>query len=255
MLNDGRGRHLFIRQLLPRSPSAHVLKGMDLDRVVVARRGDLSRAVERSMADAQSALVLAQQGGELRPRFFAAEFPQVPDAHEAVQGRCGDEMRVRRVEGEAPDFLLRELEDFCSFGGGARICSSDKAVETGEVEKVRCAGVHFDAGKGFVQGRVGGRVDFGGGGFGEVEQAQGGVVGGCVKVGGVCGGELEGGDCASVEVERGDVWFRAVVFVVVLGFFFLDWLAAGGLRAIEDTEVAEFVAGEDEGFFADGVEA
>ena len=59
---------------------------------------------------------------------------------------------------------------------------------------------------------------------------------------GVVGRELERGDCAGVQVEGGDVWGRGVVVVVVV--FRFD----GGLRAVEDTKVAEFVAGKEEGF-------
>ena len=135
------------------------------------------------------------------------------------------------------------------------------AVEAGEVQEVRGVGVHFYAGDGLVEGGVGGGVDFLRRGFGEVEEAEGGVVGGGVEMGRVVGGELKGGYCAGVEVEGVDGRVWAVVFFL---FFFVFvsfrfdgfvFYRGGGLRGVEETEVAHFVAGEDKRLVGDGVKA
>lgn len=79
-------------------------------------------------------------------------------------------------------------------------------------------------------------------------------------MGGVEGGELEGGDGAGVEVEGGDGGEGEVVgvFGVFGGVFGFSRGGCGGrgggLGGVEDAEVAEFVAGEEEGFGRRGVE-
>lgn len=206
-------------------PSTHALERVDLDRVVVTGGGDLTDGVEGGMAHAQPALVLAHTR-----RFpvlaLASHLTQIPDAHEAIEAGRREEMRVLRMEGEAADFLLRERVVLGGGGGrgGAGIEAAEEAVEAGEVDDVGGEGVDFDAGKGFVGGRVGGAVDFGGGGGGEVEEADGRVIGAGVEVGGVEGGELEGGDGAGVQVKGGDGGSEevVVVFEVGVGGFGLD---------------------------------
>lgn len=81
-------------------------------------------------------------------------------------------------------------------------------------------------------------------------------------MGGVERGELEGGDGAGVQVEGCDggswgVGIKVGVYVVFCFFWFYGGRGVGGRRGlggVEDSEVAEFVAGEDEGFFGGGVE-
>lgn len=90
---------------------AHVLETVDFDRVIVGCSGDLAHGVESGMGDAEAGLVLAYTYGGPRVA-LTGYFPQVPDAEIAVQARGGEEMRVARVEGEAADFLLRELVGF-----------------------------------------------------------------------------------------------------------------------------------------------
>lgn len=259
MPHSRRRLHLRLRHRLSRPPRAHPGERVDLDRVVVAGCGHLSRGVERRMTDAQPALVLAHQRRRAALA-LAANLPQIPHPHEAVQGCRGEEVRLRRVQREAADFLLAELP---CFGGvwGAGVGAADVAVEAREVQGVGGGGVDFDAGEGFVVVRGGGGVDFGAGGGGEVEEAETGVVGGGVEVGGVERGELESADCAGVQVERGDVGFGGVVIFVAVGFglrLSLDLFGLDGrigLGGIEDAEVAELVAGENEGFVDVRVEA
>lgn len=95
------------------------------------------------MANAQPALVLPYQRRQLRSGVLAAaEFPQVPEAHGAVQGRGGEEVRVRRVQAEAADLLFGELEDVGGgIRGGAGVGAADVAVEAAEVEDMRGVGV------------------------------------------------------------------------------------------------------------------
>ena len=57
------------------------------------------------------------------------------------------------MDTEATDFLLRELVEVRRIGR-ARVRAADVAVEPREVENVRGDGVDFDAGEGFVSGRV-----------------------------------------------------------------------------------------------------
>ena len=69
---------------------------------------------------------------------------------------------------------------------------------------------------------------------------------------GVERGELESGYCAGVEVKRGYIgfgfFFFVVVVVVVFGVLILGFrlrrFGGGGLGAVEDAEIAHFVAGE-----------
>lgn len=78
-----RRLHLLFRRRLSRPPRAHPGKRVDLDRVVITRRGHLARRVERRMADAQAALVLAHQRGQAALA-LPADLPQVPHSHEAI---------------------------------------------------------------------------------------------------------------------------------------------------------------------------
>ena len=230
---------------VPCLPASHTLERVDLHRVVVARGRDLPHGVEGCVADAQSAEMLAHAHRRTRIT-FALHFPQVPHPHEAVQARGREEVRVLRVHGEAADLLLRELVDVRGgSAGGPRVVSADEAVQAGEVEDMRRRRVDLDAGKGLVGFGVGGPIDFRGGGFGEVEEAKGGVVRGGVEVRGVEGGELESCDGAGVEVEGGDGWGGEVI-IVELGVFRVEifcfyrfrlrsWI--GGLRGVKDPEV------------------
>ena len=129
------------------------------------------------MADAQPALMLSH--AHRNPRLaLALYFPQVPYPQVAVERRGRQEVRILRVDGKAADFLFGELVKVGYQGRrGAGIVAADEAVEGGEVEDVWGKGVDFDAGEGIVGFGVGGAVDFGGGGFAEVEEAEGGVVG------------------------------------------------------------------------------
>lgn len=144
MPDHARGRHLLRRQLPPGRPGPHVVERVHLDRVVVARGRDLAGGVERRVADAQPALVLACQRRQLGGGagvLAAAQRPQVPEAHGAVQGGGGEEVRVRRVQAEAADLLFGQLEDVGGGGGGAGVGAADVAVEAAEVEDVRGVGV------------------------------------------------------------------------------------------------------------------
>lgn len=157
-------------------PSGHVLERVDLDRVVVARGRDLADGIEGRVADAQGTEVLAyhRRSSVVAP---AGDFPQIPHAHVAVQRGGGEEMRVARVQAETTNLLLGQLVEVWGVGrGGAGVDSAEDAVEAGEVEDVGGHGVDFDAREGFVRGGVLGPVDFGRGGGGEVEEADGGVV-------------------------------------------------------------------------------
>lgn len=168
-------------------------------------------------------------------------------------------MRARRMQREAADFLLAELPRFGRVRRGAGVGAADVAVEAGEVQGVGGNGVDFDAGERGVGGGGGGGVDAGAGREGEVQEAEAGVVGGGVEVGGGEGGELQAGDCAGVQVEGGDVgfgvFFVAGVLVVRLRFDFFGLERRVGLGGVEDAEIAELVAGEEEGFVDGGVEA
>lgn len=185
-----RGGHFRLGQCMARSPRAHPVQRMDLDRIIITRRRDLTGGIKRRVADAEPTFMFADQSRLLPASTTTAHLPQVPDPHEAVERGGGDEVRVSTVQGEAADFLLAELEDI-GLAGRAGVDAADVAVEAAEVEEVGGLGVDFDAGEGFVGGGVGGRVDLRGVGFGEVEEAEGGVVGGGVEVGRVEGGELK----------------------------------------------------------------
>ena len=68
-----RRRHALLPNFVPRRKTAQPIKCMDLDRVVVARRRNLSCRIERCMTDTEARLVLAYQRGELGAP-FAAQF-------------------------------------------------------------------------------------------------------------------------------------------------------------------------------------
>ena len=203
MPDDLTRRHLLLAETrLTGAPPAHPFKGVYLDGVVVARRGDLADGVEGRVADAQVAIMLAQHArGPGVP--LPADLPQVPQPHVPIQRGGREEVRVLRVDTEAADLLLRQPIQV-RRAGRARVRAPDEAVEPGEVENVRGDGVDLDAGKGLVGGRVRGPVDLGGGGAGEVKEAEGGVVRRGVEVRGVDGGELEGGYRSGVQVEGRD---------------------------------------------------
>ena len=134
------------------------------------------------------------------------------------------------MEREAPDFLVGEVVDISALRV-AHIVFPESAVEPGEVEDVRVCAGDFDAGEGFVEGGVGGGVNFDGAAGGQVEFAYGGVVGGRVEVVGRGGAELEGADCAGMKFEAGDGGFRVGVGVVVVVAFGFE--GCGGLGAVE----------------------
>lgn len=121
MRHDDSRAHLLRLELAPHRPRPHPRKLMHLDRIVITRGGDLARGTKRGVADAEAALVLAQQRRH-RLRFSAPapHRPQVPHPHEAVQRRRGQEVRLRRVQREAADFLVAERPERGAGRGGGR---------------------------------------------------------------------------------------------------------------------------------------
>ncbi len=230
---------------------------MDLNRIVIRRRRDLASSIESRVRDGQARLVLADQRRR-PPLASAADLAQVPQPHVAVQRGGGDEVRESRVQGEAADFLIGELVDVRAVRGSARVVPAEAAVEAREVEGVRVRAGDFDAGEGFVEVWGGRGVDLDGAAGGQIEFADGGVVGGGVEVVGVGWAEVEGADRAGVQLEACDGGFRVGVVGVGVGVFGLDGFGFGGgcgLGGVEDAEVAHLVAGEDQGFVGGWVEA
>lgn len=255
IMPDRRHRlHFRFRNFVPGPPRARPRERIDLHRVVVRRRRYLPRAVERRVRYREPRLVLAYH--PRRPAIpLPADFPQVPHPHVAVQRRCRHEVRTQRVQGEAADLLVGQAVDVRGGGRGARVVPAEAAVQAGKVEGVGVRGGEFDAGEGLVVVRGGRGVDFDGPAGGEVELADAGVVGGGVEVCAVCGAEVEGADGAGVELEACDGWVGVGVGVGV-GVFGLEVRGCGrGLRAVEDAEVAQFVACEDQRLVRCRVEA
>ena len=83
---------------------------IDLNRVIVAARRNLSHAVECSMTDAETAGVLADLNG------FGRCLAQIPETHCPIQG-CGcEKVGVLRMDTEASNLLLRQFPDLgCWF--------------------------------------------------------------------------------------------------------------------------------------------
>ena len=84
-------------------------------------------------------------------------------------------MRLSWMQGEATDFFLAELE----YGRPSWVTcvdAADVAVEAAEVEDMGGLGIDFEAGDGFVKVGIGRGVDLGGLRFGEIEEAEGGIV-------------------------------------------------------------------------------
>lgn len=97
--------HGLLADIMPDIPRGAVREIIDLDRIIIARRGDLPVRVPRSVADAQPALVLAQQGRQA-PVGAAGDLAQVPQLEHAVERGRGEQVRVRRVQREAADLLV-----------------------------------------------------------------------------------------------------------------------------------------------------
>ena len=83
--DDFTRRHLLLAETCGASaPPTHSFKRMDLDGVVVARRGDLADGVERCVADAQVTVMLSHHTG--RPGVpLSADFPEIPKPHVPIQ--------------------------------------------------------------------------------------------------------------------------------------------------------------------------
>lgn len=105
----------------------------------------------------------------------AADLPQVPEPHVAVQRGGRDEVRVQGMQGEAADLLVGERVESRAVRV-ARVVPAEEAIETREVEGVWVRGGDVDAGEGLVEVGGGWGVDFDGAAGAEVEFADGGVV-------------------------------------------------------------------------------
>ena len=71
MLHDVRGLHCPVFKRLALFPAAHAFEIVDFDGIVIAAGGNLAHAIERSMADAQSTHMRAQQRW-----YLAVTFPK-----------------------------------------------------------------------------------------------------------------------------------------------------------------------------------
>lgn len=93
MLDRRRGLHFRLSELVPNTPRSRAREGVDLDRVVVRGRRDLTGGIERRVRDGQARLVLADHS---RRAIFAltADLTQVPEAHVTVQRGRGDDVWV-----------------------------------------------------------------------------------------------------------------------------------------------------------------
>lgn len=163
-------------------------------------------------------------------------------------------MRPRGVQTEAADFLVRELvvlRRMMLVGRHPRVVPPHEPGHGAEVDDRGRVLRHVDGCDGVVVLALGRGVQLDGFAGAQVERADGRVVRGRqegVAVAATAVGEEKGADGARVQLEGRDG--RSVVPRAFLLVFVRIGFPAGGdgLRPVEDPEVAEFVAGEDEGF-------